>query len=318
MVPQGGRRASGGRGGSGSDAEHLARQSPKNVAQARRFLGLAGAADRGDPPPTSHGGRRCPCHRRVLRRPNSDALSNTSARTLRTRRVAMPIGKVRPGHRETAQGGGCKRALERTVLLKGGLQPPPGRGPAAVFWAGGAPRGGVPTRPTRLRGSTTAGRDPESGDRSRLLDRLHQQSLLSWIAFIDRHGKPGRPDGARSRWRVSPTSSSAPGGRARVSRASSRPRRGPRDRPRSPPPAGVPGGRGRPAPGLGAAAVARPLRPRARVTAVTTREEIACLDSKGSAGGRQSSNLRGEAPTDDGSRPSASSTEVARWTDPLP
>ena len=88
--------------------------------------------------------------------------------------------------------------------------PPPGRGPAAVLRAGGAPRGGVPTRPTRLRGSTTAGRDPESGDRSRLLDRLHQQSLLSWIAFIDRHGKPGRPDGARSRWRVSPTSELGP------------------------------------------------------------------------------------------------------------
>ena len=75
MVPQGGRRASGRRGGSGPDAEHLARQSPKNVAQARRFLGRAGAADRGDPPPASHGGRRCPCHRRVLRRPNSGALS---------------------------------------------------------------------------------------------------------------------------------------------------------------------------------------------------------------------------------------------------
>ena len=32
MVPQGGRRASGRRGGSGSDAEHRARQSPKNEA----------------------------------------------------------------------------------------------------------------------------------------------------------------------------------------------------------------------------------------------------------------------------------------------
>jgi hypothetical protein len=113
--------------------------------------------------------------------------------------------------------------------------------------------------------------------------------------------------------------SSAPGGRARVSRASSRPRRGPRDRPRSPP-----AGRGarrprapRPGPRSGRRCPALARR-RARVTAVTTREEIACLDSKGSAGGRQSSNLRGEAPTDDGSRPSASSTEVARWTDPLP
>ena len=52
VVPQGGRRASGRRGGSGSDVDHLARQSPKNVAQARRFLGLAGAVNRGDPPPS--------------------------------------------------------------------------------------------------------------------------------------------------------------------------------------------------------------------------------------------------------------------------
>ena len=124
MVPPGGRQASGRRGGSGSDAEHRARQSPKNVAQARRFLGLAGTTDRGDPPPASHGGRRCSGHRRVLRRPNSGTLSGATARVLRTRRVAMPIGKVRPGHREATRGG-CKRALERTVLLKGGLQPPP-------------------------------------------------------------------------------------------------------------------------------------------------------------------------------------------------
>ena len=105
-------------------------------------------------------------------------------------------------------GGGCKRALGRTFFSRAVCGP--GRGPAAVFRAGGAPRGGVPTRPTRPRGSTTAGRDPESGDRSRLLDRLRQQSRLSWITFIDRHGKPGRPDGARSRWRVSPTSELGP------------------------------------------------------------------------------------------------------------
>jgi hypothetical protein len=46
VVPQGGRRASGRRGDSGSEAEHLARESPKNGAQARRFFGLAWAADR--------------------------------------------------------------------------------------------------------------------------------------------------------------------------------------------------------------------------------------------------------------------------------
>ena len=124
MVPPGGRRASGRRGGSGSDAEHLARQSPKNVTQARRFFGRAGAADRGDPPPTSHGGRRCPCHRRVLRRPNSDALSNTSAWTVRTRRVAMPIGKVRPGHREATRGAANEPWKER-FFSRAACSPPP-------------------------------------------------------------------------------------------------------------------------------------------------------------------------------------------------
>jgi hypothetical protein len=109
----------------------------------------------------------------------------------------------------TARGGAANEPWKERSF-QGRFAAPPRAGPAAVFWAGGAPRGGVPTRPTRLRGSTTAGRDPESGDRSRLLDRLHQQSLLSWVAFIDRHGKPGRPDGARSRWRVSPTSELGP------------------------------------------------------------------------------------------------------------
>jgi hypothetical protein len=131
-------------------------------------LGLAGGlpgpdrgGGRGRPgaahPPASYGGGRGPYHRWVLRRPNSGALARPSARALRIRRVAMPIGKVRPGHREAA-GGGCKRALERTVLLKGGLQPP--------------------TRPTRPRGSTTAGRDridalgrAASSGRRRRLDR---------------------------------------------------------------------------------------------------------------------------------------------------
>src|SRR5512135_2260460 len=91
VVPQGGRRASGRRGGSGSDAEHRARESPKNGAQARRFFGLAGAADRGD----------------------------------------LPSGQRGPPARESPAGalggrrGGLQTSLGKNVLFKGGLQPPP-------------------------------------------------------------------------------------------------------------------------------------------------------------------------------------------------
>ena len=55
-------------------------------------------------------------------------------------------------------GGGCKRALERTVLLKGGLQ--------------------SPTRPTRPRGSTTAGRGRIDAPGR----WLRQTGDASWIA----------------------------------------------------------------------------------------------------------------------------------------
>jgi hypothetical protein len=81
-------------------------------------------ADRGSIPPASHGSRRCPCHRWVLRRPNSDAPSKHERLD-----PSDPAG--RNADRESSTGapgghpGGCKRALERTVLLKGGLQPPP-------------------------------------------------------------------------------------------------------------------------------------------------------------------------------------------------
>ena len=158
MVPQGGRRASGRRGGSGSDAEHLARQSPKNVAQARRSLGRAGAADRGDPPPASHGGRRGPCHRRVLRRPNSGALSDATARALRTRRVAMPIGKVRPGHREAARGG-LQTSLGKNGSSQGRLAAPPGRrdheAPRPQDGTGSTRSAGGCVRPATSAGSRT-------------------------------------------------------------------------------------------------------------------------------------------------------------------
>ena len=78
------------------------------------------------PPPGSYGGRRCPCHRRALRRPNSGALSRRDC-------PGPSDPACRNADRESSAGapgdhpGGCKRALERTVLLKGGLQPPLGR-----------------------------------------------------------------------------------------------------------------------------------------------------------------------------------------------
>ena len=90
--------------------------------------------------------------------------SHVERPALRTRRVAMPIGKVRPGHREAARGG-CKRALERTVLLKGGLQPP-----------------------HSADASTTAGRD-----RIDVLGRrLRQAGDVGWIANEADPGGGGR------------------------------------------------------------------------------------------------------------------------------
>ena len=86
-------------------------------------------------------------------------------------------------------GGGCKRALERTVLLKGGLQPPP--------------------RPTRPRGSTTAGRDRIDA----LGQRLRQTGDVGWIA---NEADPGGGVRARARpaWRLA-TIHAAKGGTGR-------------------------------------------------------------------------------------------------------
>ena len=199
VVPQGGRRASGRRGGSGSDAEHLARQSPKNVAQARRSLGRAGAADRGDPPQPAMAAGVARCHRRVLRRPNSGTLSDATARTLRTRRVAMPIGKVRPGHREAAQGGGCKRALERTALLKGGLQPPPGRrdheAPRPQDGTGSTHSASDFVRPATSAGSRTRRTRAGAGGRGR-------GQPGGWRRSTQPRGAPGdRPGAANDPWK---------------------------------------------------------------------------------------------------------------------
>ena len=115
------------------------------------------------------------------------AIPARAARALRTRRVAMPIGKVRPGHREATRGG-CKRALERTVLLKGGLQPP---------------------RPTRPRGSTTAGRDRIDA----LGRRLRQTGDVGWIANEAEPGGGVRAL-ARPAWRLA-TIHAAKGGTGR-------------------------------------------------------------------------------------------------------
>ena len=77
----------------------------------------------GATPPASYGGGRCLYHRWVLRRPNSGAITVTSARTVRTRRVAMPIGKVRPGHREATRGAANEPWKERS--FQGRFAAPP-------------------------------------------------------------------------------------------------------------------------------------------------------------------------------------------------
>ena len=139
------------------------------------------------PPPASYGGGRCSGHRRVLCRPNSDALSNTIARTLRTRRVAMPIGKVRPGHREAA---------------RRGLQPGLGKNGSSQGRLAALPR------PTRPRGSTTAGRDRIDA----LGRRLRQTGDVGWIANEADPGGGGRAR-ARPAWRPATihTAKGAPG-----------------------------------------------------------------------------------------------------------
>ena len=170
MVPQGGRRASGGRGGSGSDAEHRDRQSPKNVAQARRSLGLAGAADRGDPPqPAMAAG--------VARATGGSSAVRTPARS----HVRAP---GRFGH------GGSQRRSGKF-----------GRGT-------GRPRGGAANEPWKERffsravcsppdsadASTTAGRDRIGA----LGRRLRQTGDVGWIA------NEADPGGACDRWRGQP------------------------------------------------------------------------------------------------------------------
>jgi hypothetical protein len=214
---------------------------------------------------------------------------------------------------------GLQPGLGKNVLLKGGLQPLPGRGPAAaVFRAGGALRGGIPARTTRPRGPATARRDPGSGDRSRWLDRPHQQSDRRGLPPSTDTGDLGRPDGARAGWRVSPTPGlgpwrpceSVPGVLPAPPRAS--------DRPRPLRPARVPGGRGRPAPGRGAAAVAQPARRRGgRQLLRREQRSLASTRKDQRAGGNPRISEEKRQPTIDHD-PAASLAEGTRWTDPLP
>ena len=243
---------------------------------------------RGSPSPPSSPNRRT---RRAPRRPTQIQTVVPAGRKVDRERSAGAPGDC-PG--------GLQTSLEKNVLFKGGLQPPlPGggrrrcSGPGRVAWR----RPPSADATTRLH-DRRAG--PGDDDRSRMLDRPHRQSWLSWNAFIDRHGRPGRPDGAQSRWRVSPTSELGPWRPCEsVPGVLPAPPWASRPTP-SPPPAGVPGGRGRPAPSLGAAAVARPSRAGARVTAVTTRAESAASTRKDQrAGGNPQISEEKRQPTTD-------------------
>src|SRR5512135_2013723 len=117
VVPQGGRRASGRRGGSRSDAEHRARESPKNGAQARRFFGLAGAADRGDPPSGQRGPPALPVL--PMGHPPSELRHAIPARSPGPR---GPGGsQCRSGKVGQGTGGGCKRAIGENSSSQGRL-----------------------------------------------------------------------------------------------------------------------------------------------------------------------------------------------------
>ena len=165
MVPQGGRRASGRRGGSGSDAEHLARQSPKNVAQARRFLGAPGPPIGATPPqPAMAAG--------VARATGGSSAVRTPARYPTKRR---PFG---PG------GSQC-----RSGKFGRGTGRPPGGAATGPWKERFFSRAACsPPRPTRPRGSTTAGRDRIDA----LGRRLRQTGDVGWIANEADPGGGGR------------------------------------------------------------------------------------------------------------------------------
>ena len=99
-------------------------REPAHTASVATFARCSSESSVGDglPPLASYGGGRGPYHRWVLRRPNSGAYSSQAPGASDT--------AGRNADRESSAGapgghpGGCKRALERTVLLKGGLQPP--------------------------------------------------------------------------------------------------------------------------------------------------------------------------------------------------
>ena len=158
------RRAAAGRAAGGAARGPMRNTPPDRAPRtSHKLVGPWGAPGPpiGATPPASHGGRRCRCHRRVLRRPNSGTLSDATARALRTRRVAMPIGKVRPGHREAARGG-LQTSLGKNGSSQGRFAPPPGR-----------------------RDRTTAGRDRIDA----LGRRLRQAGDVGWIA---NEADPGR------------------------------------------------------------------------------------------------------------------------------
>ena len=179
---------------------------------------------RGSPSPPSSPNRRT---RRAPRRPAQIQTVVPAGRKVDRERSAGAPGDC-PG--------GLQTSLEKNVLFKGGLQPPlPGggrrrcSGPGARRVAASLlgrrdheaprPQGGTRRAVTEAGCSTGSSNNPgcrgmpSSTDTGDLVDQT----------ALDPGGGSARPQ------------SSAPGGRARVSRASSRPRRGPRDRPRSPP-----------------------------------------------------------------------------------
>ena len=174
---------------------------------------------RGSPSPPSSPNRRT---RRAPRRPAQIQTVVPAGRKVDRERSAGAPGDC-PG--------GLQTSLEKNVLFKARLQPPPGRGPAAVLWAGArrvaasppgrrdheAPRPQAGTRRAVTEAGGSIGPTNNPGRRG-LPSSTGTGDLVDQTA-LDLGGGSARPQ------------RSAPGGRARVARAASRPRRGPRTDP---------------------------------------------------------------------------------------